>query len=167
MELISQGIATNWQDINVLQVIWDAGIAGIGGALSMSQLGWGVMIAANTALGFISSIGSHLIQGTIKVVQGKNFWKGFADGAADGAMWGGIFSLVSAGIGAIKYTRCYRVVGLNEYEDIVRSGKFATKGFAEGKYFWSSKSSAKAFASEMKMADNTYKIIGSRISRFG
>ena len=37
--VISQGIATDWQNINVLQVIWDAGIAGIGGALSMSPLG--------------------------------------------------------------------------------------------------------------------------------
>ena len=37
--VISQGIATDWQNINVLQVVLDAGIAGIGGALSMSPLG--------------------------------------------------------------------------------------------------------------------------------
>ena len=29
--VISQGIETDWQNINVLQVVWDAGIAGIGG----------------------------------------------------------------------------------------------------------------------------------------
>lgn len=34
--VISQEIATNWQDINVLQVIWDAGIAGIGGFINVS-----------------------------------------------------------------------------------------------------------------------------------
>ncbi len=97
---------------------------------------------------------------------GEGFWSGFVNGVADGAMWGGIFSLVSAGIGAIKYTRGFRVVGLNEYDDIARTGKFASNGFSEGKYFWSSKSSAKAFVSKIGMADGTYRIVGSRISRF-
>lgn len=56
---------------------------------------------------------------------------------------------------------------MNEYDDIARTGKFASNGFSEGKYFWSSKSSARAFVSKMGMADDTYRIIGSRISRSG
>ena len=127
-----------------------------GGSLAPVFIGMGISIAS-----------SALIEGGISAYNGEGFWSGFADGAADGAMWGGIFSLASAGIGAIKYTRGFRVVGLDEYDDIVRSGKFASKGFSEGKYFWSSKSSARAFVSKMGMADDTYRIIGSRISRPG
>lgn len=80
-------------------------------------------------------------------------------------MWGGIFALVGAGISAIKYTRGFRVVGLSEYDDIARTGKFASNGFSEGKYFWSSKSSAKAFVSKMGMADDAYRVVGARVSR--
>ena len=127
-----------------------------GGSLAPVFIGMGVSI-----------VSSALIEGTISAYNGEGFWSGFLNGAADGAMWGGIFSLVSAGIGTIKYTRGFRVVGLNEYDDIARTGKFASNGFSEGKYFWSSKSSAKAFVSKIGMADGTYRIVGSRISRFG
>ena len=73
--------------------------------------------------------------------------------------------MVGAGISAIKYTRGFRVVGLSEYDDIARTGKFASNGFSEGKYFWSSKSSAKAFVSKMGMADDVYRVVGARVSR--
>ncbi len=75
--------------------------------------------------------------------------------------------MISAGVGAIKYTKGFRTVGMNEYDDIARSGKFASKGFAEGKNFWTSKSSARAFASKIGYADDAYRIVGARISRSG
>ena len=145
---------------------WLIGGVAFAGAVALTALTGGALAPVFINMG-VSIVSGALIQGTINAIQGNDFWQGAADGAADGAMWGGIFSLVSAGIGAIKYTRGFRVVGLNEYDDIARTGKFASNGFSEGKYFWSSKSSARTFVSEMGMADDTYRIIGSRISRSG
>ena len=145
---------------------WLIGGVAFAWAVALTALTGGALAPVFIGMG-VSIVSGALIQGTINAIQGNDFWQGAADGAADGAMWGGIFSLVSAGIGAIKYTRGFRVVGLNEYDDIARTGKFASNGFSEGKYFWSSKSSARTFVSEMGMADDTYRIIGSRISRSG
>ncbi len=145
---------------------WVIGGVAFAGAVALTIISGGSLAPVFIGMG-VSIASSALIVGSINAYNGEGFWSGFADGAADGAMWGGIFSLVSAGIGAIEYTRGFRVVGLNEYDDIARTGKFASNGFSEGKYFWSSKSSARAFVSKMGMADDTYRIIGSRISRSG
>lgn len=61
------------------------------GALSMSPLGWEAMIAANTALGFIGSVGGHLIQG-------HNLF-----GANDSEYWTdiGVSTFIGLGIGII------------------------------------------------------------------
>ena len=61
--VISQGIATDWQNINVLQVIWDTGV---GGGLSMSPLGWGAMIEANTAYDDMVATGAKVASGYYK-----------------------------------------------------------------------------------------------------
>lgn len=39
----------------------------------------------------------------ISTVKGESFWDGAYDGFSDGVLWGGIFALVAAAIGAIKY----------------------------------------------------------------
>ena len=145
---------------------WVIGGVAFAGAVALTIISGGSLAPVFIGMG-VSIASIALIEGAISAYNGKGFWSGFVDGAADGAMRGGIFSLVSAGIGAIKYTRGFRVVGLNEYDDIARTDKFASDGFSEEKYFWSSKSSARAFASKMGMADDTYRIIGSRISRSG
>ena len=118
--VISQEIATDWQHINVLQVIWDAGIAGIGGALSMSPLGWGAMIAANTALGFVGSVGGHLIQG--HDLFGEN----------SGEYWTdiGISTLIGLGIGIIGGPGAQRGMNIkalqqnfiSAYDDMLATG---------------------------------------------
>ncbi len=126
-----------------------------GGALAPVFIGMGTSIAS-----------SALIEGIISAHQGDAFWNGFANGAADGAMWGGLFALISAGVNAIRFAKGFRVVGLDEYDDIMRTGKFASKRSADGKYFWTTKSSSKIFASKMYPSGN-YKIIGTRVSRFG
>ena len=136
------------------------------GAVALTVLSGGSLTPVFVGMG-ISIIGGGLLQGTITALNGGSFWQGFANGAADGALWGGIFALASAGIGAIRFTKGFRVVGLNEYDDIIKTGKFASNGFSEGKYFWASKASAKAFASEMGFAKGTYRIIAARISRSG
>ena len=132
--IISQGIATNWQDINALQVIWDAGIAGIGGALSMSPLGWGAMIAANTALGFAGAVGGHIIQG--HDLFGKDagkYWKDI-----------GISTLIGASIGIIGGAGAQNGINIkalqnnfvSTYDDVivtsskVASGYYKTAGMA-------------------------------------
>ena len=57
----------------------------------MSPLGWEAMIAANTALGFIGSVGGHLIQG-------HNLF-----GANDSEYWTdiGVSTFIGLGIGII------------------------------------------------------------------
>ena len=125
--VISQGIATDWKNINALQVIWDAGIAGIGGALSMSPLGWGAMIAANTALGFVGSVGGHLIQGHDLF------------GANAGEYWTdiGISTLIGAGIGLIGGPGAQRGMNLkalqqnfvSAYDDMVATGAKVASGY--------------------------------------
>ena len=127
-----------------------------GGALAPVFIGMGVSI-----------LSGGVIQGAITAANGGNFWQGFLEGAADGALWGGIFALASAGIGAIRFTKGFRVMCLNEYDDIIKTGKFASDGFAEGKYLWTSKASAKTFAAKMGFAKGSYRIIAARISRSG
>jgi len=132
--VISQGIATDWQDINMLQVIWDAGIAGISGALSMSSLGIVSMIAVNTTLGFIGSVGGHLIQGHDL----------FGENASEYWFDIGISTLISFGIGLIggsgaQYGTNLKVLQQNfasAYDDMVTtsvkvaSGYYKTAGIA-------------------------------------
>ena len=141
------------------------GIAFIG-ALVLTAVTGGALAPVFIGMG-VSIIGGGLIQGTINALNGGSFGQGFLDGMADGALWGGVFALAGATFSAIRYTRGFRVVGVNEYEDIVRTGKFASKGFSEGKYFWHSKSSAKTFVSKMGMPEGSYRIVGSRVSRLG
>ena len=145
---------------------WVIGIVAFLGAVALTVISGGALAPVFIGMG-VSIVSSAIIGGITSAFNDEGFWTGFIDGAADGAMWGGIFSLASAGIGAIKYTRGFRVVGLDEYDDIVRTGKFASKGYAEGKYFWTSKSNARAFVKQMQLVDDSYRIIGARISRFG
>ncbi len=145
-------------------VKWVIGGVAFAGAVALTVFSGGTLAPVLIGMG-VGIASSSLVGGAISSYNGEGFWSGFADGAADGAMWGGNFALVSAGISAIRYTRGFRVVNLNEYDDIARAGKFTSKGFAEGKYFWASKSSAKAFASQI--GDDAYRIVGMRVSRFG
>ena len=152
-----EGNMANW-------LKWLIGGLAFVGAVALTVLSGGSLAPVFIGMG-ISIIGGGLIQGTMTALNGGSFWQGFANGAADGAFWGGIFALASAGIGAIRFTKGFRVVGLNEYDDIIKTGKFASNGFSEGKYFWASKASAKTFVSEMGFAKGTYRIIATRISR--
>ena len=135
-----EGNMANW-------LKWLIGGLAFVGAVALTVLSGGSLAPVFIGMG-ISIIGGGLIQGTMTALNGGSFWQGFANGAADGAFWGGIFALASAGIGAIRFTKGFRVVGLNEYDDIIKTGKFASNGFSEGKYFWASKASAKTFVSE-------------------
>lgn len=59
--VVTQGLTNGWDNINVLQVLLDAGIGGISGMLSFSGIGaWGMAFTSGV-LGFIGSIGSDLI----------------------------------------------------------------------------------------------------------
>ena len=125
--VISQGISTNWHDINLLQVIWDAGIAGVGGALSMSPFGKWTMIAANAALGFVGSVGDHLIQGHDLF------------GANAREYWADIFisTSIGLGIGVIGGAGAQRGMNLNilqqnfisAYDDMIATGAKVTSGY--------------------------------------
>lgn len=62
--IVSQGITNGWNNINWWQVGWDSLIGGISGALSVTGLGVIGMTIAGAATGFISSVGSNLINGS-------------------------------------------------------------------------------------------------------
>lgn len=63
---IGQAASNNWNfnDINWIQVGLDGVLGGISGALSMSPLGWGALIAANAGIGFAGAVGGHLLNGS-------------------------------------------------------------------------------------------------------
>ena len=63
-----------------------------GGALLPLMVSFVVGVATSAAIG-----------GLISTVKGESFWDGAYDGFSDGVLWGGIFALVAAAIGAIKY----------------------------------------------------------------
>ena len=63
-----------------------------GGALLPLMVSFVVGVATSAAIG-----------GLISTVKGESFWAGAYDGFSDGVLWGGIFALVAAAIGAIKY----------------------------------------------------------------
>ena len=62
--IVSQGVTNGWNNINWLQVGWDALIGGISGALSVTGLGVLGMTIAGATIGFVSSVGSNLINGS-------------------------------------------------------------------------------------------------------
>ena len=96
-----------------------------GGALAPVFIGMGVSIAS-----------SALIGGAISAYNGDGFWFGFADGAADGAMWGGIFALAGATIGAIRYGMSAKgaVKGTQHLTTISKGQQFDRFGRLTGKY---------------------------------
>ena len=63
-----------------------------GGALLPLMVSFVVGVTTSAAIG-----------GLISTVKGESFWDGAYDGFSDGVLWGGIFALVAAAIGAIKY----------------------------------------------------------------
>ena len=61
---ISQGITNGWNNINWKQVGWDTLIGGISGAFSVSGFGVVGMTIISGTIGFISSVGTNLINGS-------------------------------------------------------------------------------------------------------
>ncbi len=61
---VCQGIEKGFDDINWLQVGLDGVIGGIGGALAMSGLGVWSLTGIGAGLGFVGSVGGHLISGS-------------------------------------------------------------------------------------------------------
>ena len=166
---------TKWQNFwqeafgwyNNLHWGWKTGIGTVAfaGAVGLTIFSGGTLAPVFIGMGVSVGAGA-LISGGITAATGGNFWEGALEGAIDGYMWGGIFAFGSSAIGAIKYTRGFRVVGFDEFDDIARTGQFLNaRATADGKYFWASKANAKLFAQNMNMADDTYRIIGARISR--
>ncbi|MCU0105223.1 hypothetical protein N7603_06090 [Acholeplasma vituli] len=129
-----------------------------GGALAPLFIGMAIGVGISTAVG---GFGAVIESGGDWSQFGQGAWNGFSDGV----LWGGIFAFAGSAIGAMKYTKTYRVVGVGEFDDIAKSGNFLAKGAAEGKYFWTSKSSAKTFIQKMNFADDTFRIVGARASR--
>ena len=84
--IIGQAAENDWSfnSINWVQVGLDGFLGGVSGALSMSPLSWGLLIAANAGIGFIAGLGGHLINGS-------NF--------SDPRVW--IDVAISTGIGAL------------------------------------------------------------------
>ena len=62
--IISQGIDDGWDNINWWQVGLDGLIGGLGGALAMSGLNALALGGIGAALGFIGSVGGHLLNGS-------------------------------------------------------------------------------------------------------
>ena len=62
--IISQGIDDGWDNINWWQVGLDGLIGGLGGALAMSGLNALELGGIGAALGFIGSVGGHLLNGS-------------------------------------------------------------------------------------------------------
>ena len=92
-----------------------------GGALAPVFIGMGVSIAS-----------SALIGGAISAYNGDGFWSG----VADGAMWGGIFALAGATIGAIRYGMSAKgaVKGTQHLTTISKGQQFDRFGRLTGKY---------------------------------
>ncbi len=62
--IVSQGLSKGWNNINWLQVGWDTMIGAISGAFSMSGLDILGMVLISTGIALVSSVGSHLINGS-------------------------------------------------------------------------------------------------------
>lgn len=62
--IISQGIDKGWGNINWWQVGLDGLLGGVGGALMMTGLGTVAMAGIGAGLGFVGSVGGHLLNGS-------------------------------------------------------------------------------------------------------
>ena len=80
----------------------------------------------------VSIASSTLIGGAISAYNGDGFWSG----VADGAMWGGIFALAGATIGAIRYGMSAKgaVKGTQHLTTISKGQQFDRFGRLTGKY---------------------------------
>ncbi len=105
--VINQGVASNWKNINVLQTLWDAGISGMSGLLSMTSLGIISMVLSTAAFGFIGAVGGHLIQGHDLFGENANeYWHDIGVSA--------IISLVGGFIGGSGAQRGLNMKGLQK-----------------------------------------------------
>ena len=114
---------------------WLIGGLAFAGAVVLTVISGGTLAPVFVGMG-VSIVTGALIQGTVNAMQGESFWNGFVDGAADGAMWGGIFSFISAGIGAIKYGLSAKgaVKGTQHLTTISKGQQFDRFGRLTGKY---------------------------------